>query len=162
MKQEQVVSTLVLIYFGSPWLGHRIKTNHIKIHTVNPEICWMVQRLFFPPHFLYQSSRKIFFILYSINWLNFTAGLPLLLEILSNKFIVIICFPACDVITFKFNLIAFLSIRFPTWPRNSEQKFKYLQNKTKFYSEKKNNFMIFKKLLTARNHITHESISLKR
>ena len=37
--------------------------------------------------------------LYSINWPNFIVCLPLLLEILGNVCIVIICCPACDIIS---------------------------------------------------------------
>ena len=35
-----------------------------------------------PPHFVYDFSRKMFLILYSINWSNLTVWLPLLLDIL--------------------------------------------------------------------------------
>ena len=38
MTQEKVVSTLVSIYFNSPQLTHKIKTNFIKLPTVDPEI----------------------------------------------------------------------------------------------------------------------------
>ena len=44
-----------------------------------------------PPHFHYGSSRKMFVMLYSINWLNFILWLSLLLEILSNMCIAIVC-----------------------------------------------------------------------
>ena len=43
------------------------------------------------PHFLHHFWRKIFILLYSINWPNFIAWFPLLCEILSSIFIVIIC-----------------------------------------------------------------------
>ena len=42
-------------------------------------------------HFLHDFLRKIFFLLYSINWINFTLWLPLVHEILGNMCIVIIC-----------------------------------------------------------------------
>ena len=38
MKQKQVVSTLVSIYFGNHWLWHTIKTNCMKLQTVDPEM----------------------------------------------------------------------------------------------------------------------------
>ena len=44
-----------------------------------------------PAHFVYDFSTKMFFMLYSINWPNFIAWLPLLLEILGIKYIVIVC-----------------------------------------------------------------------
>ena len=43
-----------------------------------------------PVYFLYDFSTKIF-LLYSINWPNFIAWLPLLLEILGNMCIAIAC-----------------------------------------------------------------------
>ena len=43
-----------------------------------------------PPYSMYGFSRKIFLMLYSINWLNFILWLPLLLEILGNMCIAII------------------------------------------------------------------------
>ena len=43
------------------------------------------------PHCLHNFWRKIFLLLYSINWPNFIAWLPLIREILSNMCIVIVC-----------------------------------------------------------------------
>ena len=42
-------------------------------------------------HFVYDFSTKMFLMLYSINWPNFIAWLPLLLEILGNMYIAIVC-----------------------------------------------------------------------
>ena len=39
--KKQVVSMLVSTYFGNPRLGYTIKTNCIKIQTVDPEI-WSI------------------------------------------------------------------------------------------------------------------------
>ena len=39
MKSKQVVDTLFSICFGSPWLGHTIKTKCMKLQTVDSEIC---------------------------------------------------------------------------------------------------------------------------
>ena len=44
-----------------------------------------------PPHFVYDSSSKIFLMLYSINRPNFIAWLPLILEILNNMCVAIVC-----------------------------------------------------------------------
>ena len=41
--------------------------------------------------FVYDFSTKMFLMLYSINWPNFIAWLPLLLEILGNMCIDIVC-----------------------------------------------------------------------
>ena len=57
-----------------------------------------------PPHFVYDLSKKIFLTLYSINWQNFIAWLPLLPEILASMYIVNIGWPVCDVINFKSSL----------------------------------------------------------
>ena len=45
----------------------------------------------FLPHFLCDFLKKMFLMLYSINWQNFIAWLPLLLDILMNICIGIIC-----------------------------------------------------------------------
>ena len=57
------------------------------------------------PHFLHVFWKKIFLLLHSINWPNFIAWLPLLLELLGNMCSVIVCKPACDVINFEFTLM---------------------------------------------------------
>ena len=55
------------------------------------------------PHFLHNFWRKIFILLYSINWPNFTAWLILLREILCNICITIVCYPGCDVMNIEIN-----------------------------------------------------------
>ena len=44
-----------------------------------------------PPHFVYDFSRKTFFMLHSVNEPNFIVWLSLLLEILGNICITIVC-----------------------------------------------------------------------
>ena len=58
----------------------------------------------FPPNFVHEFSRKIFFMLYSVNWPNFTAWFSLLLEILVNMCIVVVCKLGYDVINFEIKL----------------------------------------------------------
>ena len=64
-----------------------------------------------PPYFVYDFSRKMVLILYSINWPNFIIWLPLLLDISGNGrltifvFIAGVCFSVCDVINFEINVI---------------------------------------------------------
>ena len=58
-----------------------------------------------PSYFVYDFSRKIFFMLYSNNWLNLIDWLPLVLEILGNMCIVIVSFPICEVTNFEINPI---------------------------------------------------------
>ena len=112
-EEKKLVSTLAWIYFGSPWLGHTVRKNKKKLHKFSG--CWSKEMLNFgilekglglvpPPHFVYNSSRENFLMLYSINWPNFIAWLPLLLEILYNMCIVIICFPLDDVTNFEIYL----------------------------------------------------------
>ena len=60
--------------------------------------------LVFPPHFVFDLSRKMFRMLYSINWLNFIVWVHLLLKILDNMCIVIVWFLDCDVANFEINL----------------------------------------------------------
>ena len=87
-------------------------------------------------------SRKVFLMLYSINWQNFMVWLPLLLEILEDMCIVIICFPISEVMKFEIKISLLMKL-FPTWPKKSEQKFKYLQKERSFLSEMKSTFQHF-------------------
>ena len=58
-----------------------------------------------PAHFVYDFSTKMLLMLYSINWTNFIAWLPLLLEILGNMCIATVCYPGCDIMDFEINFI---------------------------------------------------------
>ena len=73
-----------------------------------------------PLHLVYDSSRKMFLVLYSINRPNFIVWLPLILEILVNMRIAIVCFPGCDVINIKINLIFLIKLFF-TWPKSQDK-----------------------------------------
>ena len=55
-------------------------------------------------HFLHNFWRKIFLLLYSINWPNFIVWLPLLCEIFGNICIAIVCKPGCGVMIQTFFL----------------------------------------------------------
>ena len=68
-----MISTLVLIYFDSPRLGHTIKTNPVKFQAVDPEIS---SNLFFsekglgivsPTNFAYVFFREKYFPCYFIS-----------------------------------------------------------------------------------------------
>ena len=95
-----------------------------------------------PSHFMYDFSRKIFLMLHSINWPNFIAWLPSLLEIFGSMCVAIVCFPGCEVINFEITLI-FLIKPFFYLAKKSRQKFKYLENKKSFKGEIKNTFHRF-------------------
>ena len=56
------------------------------------------------PNSGYDFSRKVFLMLYSVNQLEFTVWLLLLLEILDNMCIVVTCSSVCDVINFETKL----------------------------------------------------------
>ena len=59
---------------------------------------------------MYDFSTKMFLMLNSINGPNFFPWLPLLLRILGNIFIVIVCYPGCDVMDFEINLIFLIEL----------------------------------------------------
>ena len=75
-----------------------------------------------PPYFVCDFSRKMFLMLYSINWPNFIVWLSLLLDILGNICIAIVWCPGCDVISFEINLF-FLIKPFFYMTKNARQKF---------------------------------------
>ena len=58
----------------------------------------------FPSHFVYNYSKKMFLVLYLINWTNLILWLSVRLKIFGNMYIVIICFSVCDVINFEINI----------------------------------------------------------
>ena len=64
------------------------------------------------PHFPHNFWRKIFLLLYSINWLYFIVWLPLLCEVLGNMCIVIVSKPGWDVMNFEVNLIFLIKLSF--------------------------------------------------
>ena len=56
------------------------------------------------PHFLHNLWRKIFFLIWSINWQSFIVWLLFLPEILGNMCIAIVCKPGCEVMNLEMNL----------------------------------------------------------
>ena len=83
-------------------------------------------------HFLHDFWRKSFVTLYSINWPNFIVRLTLLLGILGNMYIIIVCFPGCDVIDFEINLNVPIKPFSHMTNKKSGQKLKYLKNEKSF------------------------------
>ena len=106
------------------------------------------------PHFVYDFSRKILFIIYSINWPNLFVWLPLLLEILGNKCIVIVCSPGCDVVHFEINFI-FLIKPFFYMTKNQNKSW---EQKEVLKRNKKAFLIIFKGLSVAKNRLRTESL----
>ena len=56
--------------------------------------------------------RKLFLLLYSINWPNSIVWLPLLREILGNMCIAVVSYPGCDVIYFEINFTFVIKLFF--------------------------------------------------
>ena len=48
----------------------------------------------------------MFLMLYSIDWPNFIAWLPLFLETLGSMYIAIVCYPGCEVINFEITFVS--------------------------------------------------------
>ena len=96
----------------------------------------------FPPHFVYDFSRKICLMLYSINRPNFIVWLFLLLEILGNVCIATVCFPECDVINFEINFTFPINLFF-YMIKTCRQKSKYLESEKSFRHEIKSIFLRF-------------------
>ena len=121
-----MVSTLVLIYFGRPRLGHKIKTNFIIFPTADPEICSILifcsLGLASPQDFVYD---------FSINLSNFIVWLHFLLEIFGNMCIAIICCLVCPVISFEIKL-NFIIKPISNITKKSGQKYKYFEDKKSF------------------------------
>ena len=92
---------------------------------------FFIERSVSPPHFVYDFSRKILLMFYSINRLHFIVCLPLLLETLCNMCIVIICCPVCDVTNFEIKHSFFIKPLFYI-TKKSGRKCKYLKNEKSF------------------------------
>ena len=97
-------------------------------------------RILFPPHFVYDFSRKMFLMLYYINWPNFIVRFSLLLETLGNVYCNCL-FPR--LLRHKFWNIILLIKTFFYMTKKSRQKFKYLENKKRFQGEIKSIFHHF-------------------
>ena len=119
---------LVSIYFDSYDLG-------TSKEMLNFRFSGKGQEIFSTLHFVYDFSRKMFFMLFSINWANIIVGLPLLLKILGNMLIAIVFFPDCDVINFEINLI-FLIEPFFYMDKKSRQNLNILRTKRDFWWNK--------------------------
>ena len=137
-----MVCSLVSIYFDS----HQLEYNENKMYKtldywsrnmLNLDFLEKGMKIVSPPHIVYGFSRKMFLMLYSINWPNLFVWLPLFFEILGitisqiNQKILIIhmcitifCFPGCNCIVF---ITPFFYMT-----KKSRQKLKYLENKKRF------------------------------
>ena len=82
--------------------------------------------LVLPPHFVYDFSRNMFPVSFSINWPTFIVWLPLLLNILGNMCIAFVRFPGCDIIHFEINLTFLLT------PKSQHKSIDILRTETGF------------------------------
>ena len=91
------------------------------------------------PHFLHDFWRKMFILLYSVNWINFIVWFPLRREILGDMCIVIVCELGCDV----------LNLESKAWSISWEQRV--------LLKWKKNIFINFQWLSLAKNCLRPET-----
>ena len=85
-----------IFWWVSTWAWN--KNKFITFQTVNSEVLQKGQNLqnlwkdlgLDLPHLVYDFSRKMFLMLYSINWLNFCVWLTLILEMLGDRYMEII------------------------------------------------------------------------
>ena len=102
-QSSKVLYSLFLSYAKmrlSKYIETKLQNTHIKLFK-NAKIGVELGSLL---HFFHFFWRKIFILLYSINWLNFIVWLYLLREILSSVYIPIVCLQGCDVMNFEINL----------------------------------------------------------
>ena len=112
-----MVSTLVSLCFGSSRLGHTMKTNCMKLDTVESRDMldfWFFEKAFgtsLSTTFVGDFTRIKCYILYWSNyWSNFIVWLPLLLEISGNICLVFVYYSVCDVVNFEINLSFFVKL----------------------------------------------------
>ena len=142
MRRKQVISILVLMYFGRPRLDNKKRIKPFQIGL-------LIQRytqFWISTIFCVRFSRKILLMLCSINWPNFIECL-LLLEIFVDICVLIICCPVREVINFGINHQSFfIKFFFYKWKR---QEINVNISRTKSVSnmQLKAFFNIFKELL---------------
>ena len=97
------------------------------------------------PHFLYDFWRKIFLILYSINWPSFIVLLSLLFKMSGNMFNMIVCVPVCDVISIEI-YVSFLIKSISYKSKRRGKNLNILRMERAFKMKKKSCFLICKGL----------------
>ena len=120
-QQSKMLQSLFLLYLQAKVYQDILKLRCWPLSFINPINLINLVQIFKKkkqktsgtslPKFLHDFWRKIFVMIYFINWPNLIAWLLLLLEILGNMCIVIICCPVCNIKKLKLT-IAFLSSRF--------------------------------------------------
>ena len=87
---------------------------------LNLDFLQMGLELASPPYFAYNFSRKVFCILYSINWPNFVVWLPLHFRYWGICVLQLFISKALTSKMLKFTW-TFQSGRFSTWPKNQDK-----------------------------------------
>ena len=104
MKKKERVANLTSIYFDSSRLGHTLKANY------NTSECWCWDVLSF--HFLKRGLGLVFSVYFvQVFHEKYLLCFTPLLEIFGNMYIIINCFPVCDIWKFETNL-SFLIMSF--------------------------------------------------
>ena len=101
-------------------------------------IQWYAQFWFLLKDLGLDLSRKIFFILYSINRINFIVWLLLLHEKLDNMRVVIVSIPVCDVINFE--TLVFSSSHFLHNQKSQDKNLNILRTKRDILTGNKTHF----------------------
>ena len=101
-----MVTSLISLYFDSPQISIQQKLFK-TLHYWSRDFDFLEKglRIVSPALFVHDFSTKMFLMLYSTNWPNFIARLPLLLEILCNMCIAVVCYPGRDVMDFQITII---------------------------------------------------------
>ena len=110
------------------------------------------------PHVEYDFSRKMFFMLCSINWSIYWPDRLYFFKY-CTLCTAIVCFLGCDVINFEFVRI-FLIKMFSCMIKKSKEKCRYLDNE-KIFQKKKVFFIVFRGLSIAKNRFRPESVTLR-
>ena len=126
-----MVCSLVSIYFDSSKLGIKQKRFY-KTLDIGPEICLiLIFGIVSPLRFVYDFPRKMFPMLYSINWPYFIFWLLFFLWYWAICALKLVASQVgCDVINFDVNIILLIK-PFLRKTRKSRQ-FKYLENEKSF------------------------------
>ena len=106
--------------------------DHWSRDMLNLDFLEMVLEVVSPRHFVYDFSRKMFLMLYSINCPNFLVLIHTFTSWDIRQFVYYNCFfPVCDFKNFEINVIFLIKPLF-YMSKKSREKFKYLDNKKSF------------------------------
>ena len=130
--------------FGSPRLGHSIKTNCMNSDPWSRDVFDFdfLKRVWFLHHILCMTFQEENFSCHILLIDQIPAWLSLILKTSGNMCIAVVCYPVCDVINFAF-FLSFLNKSFLDMSINLEQKLKNLKGEKSFWGEIKSIFNHF-------------------